>query len=128
MSNYSYRPELDVNKLRDIQDTRDLYNRVNNPVLSIWESLVRHIKDFESKLKENQEVMVLAASFGSSVTFYVNTIEYNQPNLIIFNGTTEDGGPTRLIQHCNQLSFLLQAVPKQDSDEKRTPIGFIHDE
>lgn len=101
--------------------------KAENPVIQIEDSIIRHVKDFESSLNDEQEVMILAASFGSSVTFYVSSIEFNRPNLIIFHGTTETGGSTRLIQHCNQLNFLLQAVPKHDPDEARTPIGFTHD-
>ncbi|PJX25055.1 hypothetical protein CAP50_05755 [Psychrobacter sp. L7] len=106
---------------------REDAHRANNPVIQIEDSIIRHVKDFESSLDDEQEVMILAASFGSSVTFYVSAIEFNRPNLIIFHGTTETGGSTRLIQHCNQLNFLLQAVPKHDPDEARTPIGFTHD-
>ena len=115
-----------MNKIAsEIQENK---RRVENPVIQIRESLERQVRDFESKLNEEQEVMLMAASFGSSITFYVDSIEFNEPSMIIFHGTTTDGGPTRLIQHCNQLSFLLQAVPKQDPDEKRVPIGFIHNE
>lgn len=115
-----------MNKITsEIQENK---RRVENPVIQIRESLERQVRDFESKLNEEQEVMLMAASFGSSITFYVDSIELNEPSMIIFHGTTTDGGPTRLIQHCNQLSFLLQAVPKQYPDEKRTPIGFIHSE
>ena len=110
-----------------IQEQNQVAERDRNPVIQIEDSIIRHVKDFESNLNDEQEVMILAASFGSSVTFYVNTIEFNRPNLIIFHGTTETGGSTRLIQHCNQLNFLLQAVPKHDPDEKRAPIGFTHD-
>lgn len=111
----------------NIQEQNQVAERDRNPVIQIENSIIRHVKDFESNLKDEQEVMILAASFGSSVTFYVNSIEFNRPNLIIFHGITETGGSTRLIQHCNQLNFLLQAVPKHDPDEARTPIGFTHD-
>ena len=111
-----------------LREQREMQERHRNPVIQIRETLERQVRDFESKLNEEQEVMLMAASFGSSITFYVDSIEFNEPSMIIFHGTTTDGGPTRLIQHCNQLSFLLQAVPKQDPDEKRVPIGFIHNE
>ncbi|WP_296206855.1 DUF6173 family protein [Psychrobacter sp. UBA3480] len=123
-----------IDPLRDLTDKMDRLNakaieearKDKNPVIKIRESLERHVREFESSLNEEQEVMVMAASFGSSITFYVDSIEFNEPSLIIFHGTTTDGGLTRLIQHCNQLNFLLQAVMKQHPDEERTPIGFIH--
>ena len=129
----AYRPELDpmsdINSrmMKNLAGDAEAKHKINNPVIQIEDSIIRHVKDFESNLNDEQEVMILAAAFGSSVTFYVSSIEFNKPNLIIFHGTTETGGSTRLIQHCNQLNFLLQAVPKHDPDEKRTPIGFIHD-
>ncbi|WP_339605617.1 DUF6173 family protein [uncultured Psychrobacter sp.] len=130
MSDYSKLSTLSNNQriLDVMQEQREIQERHRNPVIQIRESLERQVRDFESKLNEEQEVMLMAASFGSSITFYVDSIEFNEPSMIIFHGTTTDGGPTRLIQHCNQLSFLLQAVPKQDPDEKRVPIGFIHNE
>lgn len=130
----NYRKELDSMSDFDSRimklnaEAYEAQRKINNPVIQIEDSIIRHVKDFESSLNNEQEVMILAASFGSSVTFYVSSIEFNRPNLIIFHGTTETGGSTRLIQHCNQLNFLLQAVPKHDPNEKRTPIGFIHGE
>lgn len=130
MSNYSFPAGINHNEriMNTLREQREKTERHRNPVIQIRETLERQVRDFESKLNEEQEVMLMAASFGSSITFYVDSIEFNEPSMIIFHGTTTDGGPTRLIQHCNQLSFLLQAVPKQDPDEKRVPIGFIHNE
>ena len=130
MSSYSYGtgPSHDQRMMSILREQRETTERHRNPVIQIRETLERQVRDFESNLDEEQEVMIMAASFGSSVTFYVDSIEFGQPSMIIFHGTTTDGGTTRLIQHCNQLSFLLQAVPKQDPEEKRTPIGFIHSE
>ncbi len=119
--------DIDSRMMKINAENFEAKRKIDNPVIQIEDSIIRHVKDFESKLNDEQEVMILAASFGSSVTFYVSSIEFNRPNLIIFHGTTETGGSTRLIQHCNQLNFLLQAVPKHDPDEKRTPIGFTHD-
>lgn len=129
MSGYSFSSGLDHQKqmMDRLHEQNQVAQRDRNPVIQIEDSIIRHVKDFESNLNDEQEVMILAASFGSSVTFYVSSIEFNRPNLIIFHGTTETGGSTRLIQHCNQLNFLLQAAPKHDPDEERTAIGFTHD-
>ncbi|WP_367106039.1 DUF6173 family protein [uncultured Psychrobacter sp.] len=97
-----------------------------NPVVEIQQSIENHVKEFESELKSDQEIMVMAASFGGSVTFYVHSIEFNEPNLIVFHGRTEDNSMIRLIQHCNQLNFLLKAARRSNVEEKRNPIGFIH--
>lgn len=99
--------------------------RKDNPVIAIQECIELHVRQFESELNSEQEVMIMAASFGSQVIFYVDSIEFSTPNMIIFHGFTESGKPTRLIQHCNQLNFLLQAADKHDPDKDRKPIGFI---
>ena len=99
--------------------------RYDNPVVPIQESLELQIKQFESELEKDQEIMIMAASFGSSVIFAVDLIEFNKPNIIIFHGRMDDGQKIRLIQHAHQLNFLLQAA-KLGSNEERKPIGFIH--
>lgn len=101
-------------------------HRDRNPVIEIQKSIENHVRNFESKLDSDEEIMVMVASFGSSVTFYVYSIEFNQPNLITFHGRSEEDTDIRLIQHCNQLNFLLKSVKKLNRDEKRTQIGFIH--
>lgn len=97
----------------------------DNPVIKISECLEKQVRQIESKLNTDEEIMVMAASFGSQITFYVDSIEFSNPNIIIFHGTTESGKPTRLIQHYTQLNFLLQVAERHNPDEKRKPIGFI---
>lgn len=110
-------------------DSLDMQNQIedekNNPVIQVERSITNHVKSFEDSLNEDEDVMVLAASFGGMITFYVQNIEFNRPNIIVFHGTTDDGRPTRLIQHYNQLNFLLQAVPRSKPEENRNPIGFL---
>lgn len=101
-------------------------NLQDNPVIEISQSLQKQVREFEAQLNPDQEIMIMAASFGGQITFYVNSIEFSNPNIIIFHGVTESDKPTRLIQHCSQLSFLLKAVEKHNHEEARKPIGFIH--
>lgn len=107
----------------------DMQNQIedekNNPVIQVERSITNHVKSFEDSLNEDEDVMVLAASFGSMITFYVQDIEFNRPNIIVFHGTTDDGRPTRLIQHYSQLNFLLQAAPRIKPEENRNAIGFL---
>lgn len=110
-------------------NTLDMNNQIkdekNNPVIQIEKSITHHVQSFENNLNDDEDVMVLAASFGGMITFYVQNIEFNRPNIIVFHGITDDGRPTRLIQHYNQLNFLLQAVPRSKPEENRNPIGFL---
>lgn len=126
----SAHPSFNTEHLRRLEEhtaqrARDAY-RKNNPVVAIRESIERHVRQFESALNHDQEVMIMAASFGSQVVFYVDSIEFNNPDLIIFHGTTDSGKPMQLIQHHSQLNFLLQAGEKHNPDKERRPIGFVN--
>lgn len=127
MSGHSH---YDLNRLKKLQESTDkiagITYRKNNPVVAIRESIERHVRQFESALNHDQEVMIMAASFGSQVIFYVDSIEFNNPDLIIFHGTADSGKPMQLIQHHNQLNFLLQAGEKHNPDKERRKIGFIN--
>lgn len=120
----------DLSRLKKLQESTDkiagITYRKNNPVVAIRESIERHVRQFESALNHDQEVMIMAASFGSQVIFYVDSIEFNNPDLIIFHGTADSGKPMQLIQHHNQLNFLLQAGEKHNPDKERRQIGFIN--
>lgn len=100
------------------------FNR-DNPVVAIAEILEKRIKLFESKLNQNEDVMIMAASFGSTVIFYVHTIEFNNPSIIIFHGVDENGNEISLIQHCNQLNFLLQVGKREQPEQPKRQIGFL---
>ena len=66
----------------------------------------------------------MLASFGQSITIHVNELSYIQPSIIIFRGVFENSQTVELLQHVNQLNFLLLKVPRLKPDEPRRPIGF----
>ena len=43
---------------------------------------------------------------------------------MVFKGIV-NGNPATLIQHINQLSFLLTAVPGQEPEKPKHKIGFV---
>ncbi len=100
--------------------------RLENPVIDIQKTIELQIKQFEAELDATHEVMIKAASFGSAVIFYVDTIEFSKPNIIIFHGKTPEGERVRLIQHVNQLNFLLQADKREETASPKRTIGFIN--
>lgn len=110
----------DVNRMNREKE----FNR-DNPVVAISKILEKQIKLFESKLNQNEDVMIMAASFGSTVIFYVHTIEFNNPNIIIFHGSDENGNDISLLQHCNQLNFLLQVGKREQPEQPKRQIGFV---
>lgn len=88
-----------------------------------YEILCEHIKEFQDNLDDDHEVGVQLASFGQSIILNVTDISYSNPSLIHFYGYY-NGNEAHLIQHINQLSFLLLSVPKADPDKPARRIGF----
>lgn len=92
-----------------------------------FDILKRCIQDFESSLDENHEVGMRLASFGQSVTMVTIRIEWVNPSTLVFHGYVNDR-PATLVQHVNQLNFLLCSVKKADPEKPPRRIGFGRDE
>ena len=97
------------------------------PVQHMWsdtqyEIIQKYIKDFESALDSEHEVGVMLTNFGQSVLMRVTDITYEKSVLMVFRGYV-DGREATLIQHINQLSFLLTTIEKEPDRPKRR-IGF----
>lgn len=88
-----------------------------------YEILISEIKAFEENLDDEHEVAVKLASFGESITINVEHIGYYNPSIIVFDGTI-NGNRATLMQHVNQLNFLLLAVRKADPELPPRRIGF----
>ena len=89
-----------------------------------FESIVNEIREFETGLDDDHEVGLQLASFGSSLTMIVTDIGYQDPDLMYFWGTV-NGRPAELIQHMNQLNFLIIAVDKEEPEQPARRIGFV---
>lgn len=89
-----------------------------------FENIMEQIEAYEESLDDDKEIAVLLATFGSSILMSVTGIGYQNPDLIYFYGYV-DGKPSQLIQHFNQLSFLLTSVDKEDPEQPPRRIGFI---
>ena len=88
-----------------------------------FEILKEQIQNYEESLDSEHEVGIMMTNFGQSVIMRVTYISYKDPVLIIFTGFI-NGQESVLIQHINQLNFLLTKVTKE-SDEPKRRIGFI---
>lgn len=84
-----------------------------------------YITSFEESLDSEHEVGMLLTNFGSSVMLHVTYITYEEPVLMVFKGYA-NGQPATLIQHVNQLNFLLTSVLKEPNRPKHR-IGFSLD-
>lgn len=89
-----------------------------------YEVILDRIKEFESSLDDNHEVAVKLASFGQTITMSVTDIGYSNPSTLVFYGYIGEQKAT-LIQHINQLNFLLLSVPKPDPEKPPRRIGFV---
>ncbi len=122
--NFPNIPSLNIEppSIRDIQ--------IDMPTQHMWadeqfEILKKYIRDFECSLDQEHEVGIMMTNFGQSILMSVTYISYEDPVLMIFKGFV-NGREATLIQHINQLNFLLTSVEKEPGRTKRK-IGFATD-
>jgi len=84
--------------------------------------LKKYIIEFENSLDPEHEVGICFTHFGHAVLMQVTEIRCEEPVLLVFRGIVNEKEAT-LIQHINQLNFLLTSVPKEPDRPKRR-IGF----
>ena len=82
----------------------------------------RYIEDFEASLDSEHEVGMMLTNFGQSVLMQVTNITYEKSVLLVFYGYV-NGRHATLIQHIDQLNFLLTSIDKEPDRPKRK-IGF----
>lgn len=85
--------------------------------------LVMYIRHFETQLDGSQEIAMGFAG-GEAGVLRIEGIGYFDPDIVTFYGSDEDGLKTQLVQHVSQLSVILRAVPKTQSDTPPRRIGF----
>lgn len=88
-----------------------------------YEKIVAQISKFQDSLDDSQEVSVCLCNFGQSIVMTVVKIGFQNPSLMYFWGYV-NGYKSQLVQHVNQISFLLTAVPKTDPEAPPRRIGF----
>lgn len=88
-----------------------------------FQIIKNYIQEFEKTLDVDHEVGVMMTNFGQSIVMQVTEITYEEPVLLIFKGYI-NGKMSVLIQHMNQLNFLLTSLDKVTEEPKRQ-IGFI---
>jgi hypothetical protein len=108
--------------IRSIENvTRDI------PANYMWsdtqfEIIKNYIQEYESSLDRDHEVGLYLTNFGQSVIMRVTEITYEKSVLLIFKGYV-NGRISTLIQHINQLNFLLTTIEKAPDTPARR-IGF----
>lgn len=87
-----------------------------------FDIIKKHILNFQSGLDDQHEVGVLLTNFGQSMLMNVIHIGYEESVLMVFKGYV-DGRYATLIQHINQINFLLTSIPIE-SERPARRIGF----
>ncbi|MBP2626666.1 MAG: hypothetical protein H6Q68_1377 [Firmicutes bacterium] len=105
-----------LNKSQDLELASDFFKKLSH-----------YMDQFDKSLKQEQEIGIKLVSFGQTIQFTVRNIGYYNPKLICFYGEMPDGSPVQLIQHVNQISFLLTAVQRKNPEKAKNPIGFCSD-
>lgn len=87
--------------------------------------LYNEIQRYQANLPDTEDVAMQLVQFNQSITIMVKGIGYSGYNLVCFHGEDKDGKPLELIQHVQQLNFLLMVVPKPEPEEPKRQIGFV---
>lgn len=96
----------------------------SNLASRFYQNIIEIINEFEKHLDSEHEIGVRLVSFGQTIQFHIENLGYYNSSLIIFYGRLENGARVELIQHVNQISFLLMALPKMDKIKPPKRIGF----
>ncbi len=87
-----------------------------------FDIIKKYVLSFQQSLDAEHDVGVMLTNFGSTVLMEVTEIGYEESVLMVFKGLV-NGREATLIQHINQINFLLTSVPKPQNIPKRK-IGF----
>ena len=101
---------------------------IDGPAQHMWADeqykiLRTQIQKYEKSLDSDHEVGLMFTNFGQTILMQVTEISYADPVLMIFKGIV-NGREATLIQHVNQLNFLLTSIEKAPDQPKRK-IGFV---
>ena len=93
-----------------------------NPAKWTQLKFIECIYNFEKSLDDDHEIGARLLSFASEVTFYIQDVGYDDPHMISFSGSNENGEKLQLVQHVSQLNIFLIAMKKRGKEPVR--IGF----
>lgn len=94
------------------------YQFVKNDL--IINRIMQPIKDFESSLDNNHDMIIYFGSFGPMT---IETIDFTNSDFICFHGYSK-GEKAQIIQHISQVNFMLLSAPRSEPNKPKKPIGF----
>lgn len=87
--------------------------------------LYEEIGNYQNNLPDTEDVAMCIVQFNQSITILVKDIGYIGYNLVCFHGEDTLGKPLELIQHVQQLNFLLMVVQKPEPEAPKRKVGFV---
>ena len=117
---------LEEETLKALHNDYDISDQINiqNLAKEHYQIILEEIKAFEQQLDDEHEVALMMTNFGVSLTLYIKEISYADPSLIFYYVIDSNGNRCQLIQHINQINFLLKALKKLDPINPPHRIGF----
>jgi len=94
-----------------------------SPAQWAYERLILYIQNFEKTL-DNEHEVAMGFAGGDAGVLKIEGMGFFDPDIVTFYGSDPTGARNQLVQHVNQLSVLLRAVPKQVEEAEPTRIGF----
>ena len=94
-----------------------------SPAQWAYERLILYIQNFEKTL-DNEHEVAMGFAGGDAGVLKIEGMGFFDPDIVTFYGSDPTGAKNQLVQHVNQLSVLLRAVPKQVEEAEPTRIGF----
>ena len=85
------------------------------------EQVAGQIREFEASLDDAHLPGIIVRG---DLTLVLEQIGFHDPGLMLFIGRDGNGQPARVLQHMSQLNIALIAIPRQNTDEPKRPIGF----
>jgi hypothetical protein len=88
-----------------------------------YERLILYIQTFEEEL-DNEHEVAMGFVGGDAGVLRIEGIGFFEPDILTFYGSDGEGAKTQLIQHVNQLSVMLRALPIAEESVEPNRIGF----
>lgn len=87
--------------------------------------LYQEIIEYQNSLSNEEDIAIQVVKFNESITLLVESIGYTGCNLVWFEGKDNNGNCLRLVQHVQQLNFLMMTVVIEEPESPKRRIGFV---
>lgn len=89
--------------------------------------LYQEIIEYQNSLSNEEDIAIQVVKFNESITLLVESIGYTGCNLVWFESKDNNGSRLRLVQHVQQLNFLMMTIAKEKPELPKRKIGFVQD-